>query len=57
MSNVDFHCKRCLERNPVQSFSLREVLIEPSVKLQCVLKVYYLCEKTFGVGRGFEEAA
>ena len=32
-SYADFHCKRCLEENSVQSVLVREVEIEPNVKL------------------------
>ena len=41
MSNVDFHCRRCLEGNHVQSVLLKEVVIEPNVKLECVPKFCY----------------
>ena len=41
-SNVDFHCRRCLEKNPVELISIREVEIKPNVKLECVPKFYYL---------------
>ena len=54
-SNVDFHC-RCLERNHVQSVLLKEVVIEPNVKLECVPKFCYL-GNTLGAGGGEEEAA
>ena len=37
-SNVDFHCRRCLEGNHVQSVLLKEVVIELNVKLECVPK-------------------
>ena len=37
-SNVDFHCRRCLEgeNGLFQSVLLKEVVIEPNVKLECV---------------------
>ena len=51
-SNVDFHCRRCLvgENGFFQSVLLKEVVIEPNVKLECVPKFCYLGD-TFGVGR------
>ena len=56
-SNVDFYCKRCLagENGLFQSVLLKEVVIEPNVKLECVLKFCYLGD-TIGVG-GVEEEA
>ena len=59
-SNVDFHCRRCLEgeNGLFQSVLLKEVVIEPNVKLECVPKFCYLGH-TLGakcVG-GVEEAA
>ena len=50
-NSVDFHCKRCLEWNHVQSVLLRGVEIESNTKLECVPKFCY-----FGAG-GVEEAA
>ena len=41
-SNVDFHYRRCLEGNHVQSVMLKEVVIEPNVKLECVPKLHYI---------------
>ena len=41
-SNVDFHCRRCMEGNHCQSILLREAMIEPNVKLGCVPKFCYL---------------
>ena len=57
-SNVDFHCRRCLEdeNGLFQSVLLKEVVIEPNVKLECVLKFCYL-GNTLGAGGGVEEAA
>ena len=55
-SNVDFHCRRCLEGNHGQSVLLKEVVIEPNVKLECVPKFSYLGD-TLGAGGGVEEAA
>ena len=42
-SNVDFHCRRCLEgeNGLCQSVLLKEVVIEPNVKLECVPKFCY----------------
>ena len=50
-SNVDFHCRRCLERNHGQSV----VVIEPNVKLECVPKFLYLGD-TLGAGGVVERA-
>ena len=57
-SNVDFHCRRCLEgeNGLFQSVLLKEVVIEPNVKLECVPKFCYLGD-TLGAGVGVEEAA
>ena len=57
-SNADFHCRRCLEgKNGLfQSVLLKEVVIEPNVKLECVPKFCYLGD-TLGAGGGVEEAA
>ena len=57
-SNVDFHCRRCLEgeNGLFQSVLLKEVVIEPNVKLECVPKFCYLGD-TLGAGGGVEEAA
>ena len=57
-SNADFHCRRCLERENglFQSVLLKEVVIEPNVKLECVSKFCYLGD-TLGAGGGVEEAA
>ena len=49
--NVDFHCRRCLEGNHFQSVLLKEVVIEPNVKLECVPKFCYLGD-TLGAGGG-----
>ena len=40
-SNVNFHCRRCLEgeNGLFQSVLLKEVVIEPNVKLECVSQV------------------
>ena len=54
-SNVIFHCRGCLQEVPVKSESMREVEIEPNVKLECVPKFCYFGD-TLGVG-GVEEAA
>ena len=56
-SNTDFHCRRCLEgeNGLFQSVLLKEVVIEPNMKLECVPKFCYL-GNTLGVG-GVEEAA
>ena len=57
-SNDDFHCRRCLEgeNGLFQSVLLKEVVIEPNVKLECVPKFCYLGD-TLGAGGGVEEAA
>ena len=57
-SNVDFHCRRCLEgeNGLFQSVLLKEVVIEPNVKLECVPKFCYLGD-TLGAGGGVEEVA
>ena len=57
-SNTDFHCRRCLEgeNGLFQSDLLKEVVIEPNVKLECVTKFCYLGD-TLGAGGGAEEAA
>ena len=57
-SNVDFHCRRCLEgeNGLFQSVLLKEVVIEPNVKLECVPKFCHLGD-TLGAGGGVEEAA
>ena len=54
-SNAD--CRRCLEgeNGLFQSVLLKEVVIEPNVKLECVPKFCYLGE-TLGAGGGVEEA-
>ena len=54
-SNVDFHCRRCLEGNNglFQSVLLREVVMEPNVKLECVSKFCYLGD-TLGARGGVE---
>ena len=44
------------ENGLFQSVLLKEVLIEPNVKLECVPKFCYLGD-TFGAGGGVEEAA
>ena len=55
---MDFHCRRCLEggHGLFQSVLLKEVVIEPNVKLECVPKFCYLGD-TLGEGGGVEEAA
>ena len=57
-SNVDFYCKRCLEaENDLrQSVLLKEFVVEPNVKLECVPKLCYLGD-TICAGGGVEEAA
>ena len=57
-SYADFHYRRCLEgeNGLSQSVSLKEVVIEPNVKLECVPKFCYLGD-TLGAGGGAEEAA
>ena len=57
-SNADYHCRRCLEgeNGLFQSVLLKEVVIEPNVKLECVPKFCYLSD-TLGAGGGVEEAA
>ena len=56
-SSVDFYCRRCLEgeNGLFQSVLLKEVLIEPNVKLECVPASCYLGD-TIGAGGGAEEA-
>ena len=43
LKNVDFHCRKCLEGVNVlfQSVLLKEVVIEPNVKLECIPKLYF----------------
>ena len=55
-SNVDFHCRRCLEgeHGLFQSVLGKEVVIEPNVKLECVPKFCYLGD-TLGAGGGVDE--
>ena len=57
-SNVDFHCRRCLEgeHGLFQSVLVKEVVIETNVKLECVPKFCYLGD-TLGAGGGVDEAA
>ena len=57
-SIVDFHCRRCLEgeNGLFQSVLLKEVVMEPNVKLECVPRFCYLGD-TLGAGGGVEEAA
>ena len=57
-SNVDFHCRRCLEgeNGLFQSVLLKENVIEPNVNLECVTKFCYL-GYTLGAGGGVEEVA
>ena len=47
-------CRRCLN-GLFQSVLLKEVVIEPNVKLECVPKFCYLGD-TLGAGGGGEEA-
>ena len=56
--NVHFHCRRCLEgeHGLFQSVLLKEVVIEPNVKLKCVPKFCYFGD-TLGAGEGVDEAA
>ena len=59
-SNADYHCRRCLEgeNGLFQSVLLKEVVIEPNVKLECVPKFCYLGDTlALGAGGGVEEAA
>ena len=51
-------CRRCLEgeNGLFQSVLLKEVVIEPNVKLECAPKFCYLGD-TLGAGGGVEEAA
>ena len=57
-SNVEFHYRRYLEgkHGLFQSDLLKEVVVEPKVKVECVLKVCYLGD-TLVTGGGVEEAA
>ena len=57
-SNVEFHCRRCLEgeHGLFQSVLLKVVVIEPNVELECVPKFCYLGD-TLGAGAGVAEAA
>ena len=57
-SNVDFHCRRCVEgeNGLFQSVLVKEIVIEPNVKLECVPKFCYLGD-TLGAGGGADEAA
>ena len=54
--NVDFHCRRCLEveNGLFQSVLMKEVVIEPNVKLECVPKFCYLGD-TLGAGGGWRK--
>ena len=59
-SIADYHCKRCLEgeNGLFQSVLLKEIVIEPNVKLECVPKFCYLqLGDPPGVGGSVEEAA
>ena len=57
-SNVDFQCRRCLEgeHGLFQSVLLKEVVIEPNVKLECVPKFCYLGD-ILGLRGGVEDTA
>ena len=57
-SNVDFHCRRCREgeNGLVQSVLVKEVVIEPNVKLSVCTQVL-LSGVTLGAGGGVDEAA
>ena len=57
-SNVDFHCRRCLEgeNDLFQSVFVKDVVIEPNVKLECVPKFCYL-RNTLAAGGGVDEVA
>ena len=55
-NNVDSNCRRCLDGDSVQAVELREVEIEPGVKVECVPKFCYMGD-TLGSGGGVEEAA
>ena len=52
------HCRRCFEgeNGLFQSVLLKEVVIQPNVKLECVPNFCYLGD-TLGAGGGVEEAA
>ena len=52
-SNNDFHCRRCLdgENGLFQSVLLKEVEIEPNVKLECVPKFLLFGRHTWCRGR------
>ena len=54
-NNIDFHCERCLKDSFVLSVLLREVEVEPNVKLECVSRFCCLGD-TLGPGEGVEEA-
>ena len=53
---MDFHSRRCLDGDSVQAVVLREVEIEPGVKVECVPEFCYLGD-TLDSGGGVEEAA
>ena len=57
-SNVDFHCRSCLESENglFQSILLEEVVTEPNMKLESVPKFGYL-GATFCAGGSVDEAA
>ena len=57
-SNADYHCRRCLEgeNGLFQSVLLKEVVIEPNVKLECVPKFCNLGRHTWGRKRGEESS-
>ena len=56
--NVDFHCRRCWEgeHGHFRSVLLKEVVIEPNAKLECVPKFCYLGD-TLDAGGGVDEEA
>ena len=54
--DADFRCRRCMDGDSAQVVLLREVELEPGVKVECVPKFCYLGD-TLGSGGGVVEAA
>ena len=55
--DIDLHCKQCLKDGPDQHVLLKEVEIEPNVKLECVAKFCYLINTLGEAGRDVDEAS
>ena len=54
--DADFRCRRCMDGDSAQVVLLREVELEPGVKVECVPKFCYLGD-TLGSGGGVVGAA